>query len=421
MDQISTKLIQERQNLVGKAEDIKTRAYEDNQRDLVDTEKSTLINIQERVRNIDAQLALTTTDLRLNDETASAIARFTGQPHVPDGGHSWRSAGDVLWDYIHQHDDREARERVRRFQGRAAEHMGTKAEVTVATAGGFGGLVVNPVTGPIIDTSWGGTPFLTLLGPLQAPGPLNFMRPRIVDPNLNDGAGPQAGGKEKAELPSKKFDVLADPVALATIGSYLNLSLQAEALVAGSLDLVVTQLNRRTARATEAAVVAEANKTTATVTLAAGADAATTLAAIYEAAALVFTNTSELPTWLVMGPQGWAQFGSLTDLAGRPIFPSIGAVNAPGTSTATAFDGNVAGLRTAVTPAITDTSMYMGNSVGLEAYIYRFPVLSAVEPSILGRQIAVAIAMGMYSATTTEAGPGGTPAALREGIVKIGP
>ena len=67
MDQISTKLIQERQTLVGRAEDIKTRAFEDNQRDLVDTEKSTLINIQERVRNIDAQLALTTTDLALAD------------------------------------------------------------------------------------------------------------------------------------------------------------------------------------------------------------------------------------------------------------------------------------------------------------------------------------------------------------------
>lgn len=421
MDQISTKLIQERQNLVGKAEDIKSRAFEDNQRDLVDTEKSTLINIQERVRNIDAQLALTTTDLRLADETASAIARYSGQPHVPDGGHSWRSAGDVLWDYIHQHEDREARERVRRFQGRAAEHMGTKAEVTVATAGGFGGLSVNPVTGPIIDTSWGGTPFLDLIGPLPSPGPLNFMRPRIVDPNINDGAGPQAGGKEKAELPSRKFDVLADPVSLNTVGSYLNLSLQAEALVAGSLDLVVTQLNRRTARAAENALVAEADRTTASVTLAAGADAATTLAAVYEAAALVFTNTSELPTWLAMGPQGWAQLGSLVDLAGRPIFPSIGAVNAVGNATANSFGGSVAGLRTTVTPGITDTTMYMGNGVGLEAYVYRFPVLSQVEPSILGRQIAVAIALGLYSATTTEAGPGGTPAALREGIVKIGP
>ena len=421
MDQISTKLIQERQTLVQRASDIKSRAFEDNQRDLVATETSTLINIQSRVKDIDAQLALTTTDLSLAEDTAAAIARYSGQPHVPDGGHSWRSAGEVLWDYIHQHDDREARERVRRFQGRAAEHMGTKAEVTVATAGGFSGITVNPVVGPVIDTSWGGTPFLDLIGPLPSPGPLNFMRPRIVDPNLNDGAGPQAGGKEKAELPSKKFDVLADPVQLSTVGSYLNLSLQAEALVAGSLDLVVQQLNRRTARAAENAVVAEAAKTTATVTLAAGADAATTLAAIYEAAALVFTNTNELPTWLAMGPQGWRQLGGLVDLAGRPIFPSIGAVNAVGTSQANSFEGRVAGLRTTITPGITDTTMYMGNGVGLEAYIYRFPVLSQVEPSILGRQVAVAIALGLYTATTTEAGPGGTPAALKEGIVKIAP
>ena len=421
MDQISTKLIQERQGLVQRADDIKSRAFEDNQRDLVDTEKATLLNIQSRVRDIDGQLTLTTRDLALDADTAASIAKWTGAPVVPDGTHQWRSAGEVLWDYIHQHDDREARERVRRFQGRAAEHMGTKAEVTVATAGGFSGITVNPVVGPVIDTSWGGTPFLDLIGPLPSPGPLNFMRPRIVDPNLNDGAGPQTGGKEKAELPSKKFDVLADPVQLSTVGSYLNLSLQAEALVAGSLDLVVQQLNRRTARAAENAVVAEAAKTTATVTLAAGADAATTLAAIYEAAALVFTNTNELPTWLAMGPQGWRQLGGLVDLAGRPIFPSIGATNAVGTSQATSFEGRVAGLRTTITPGITDSTMYMGNGVGLEAYIYRFPVLSQVEPSILGRQIAVAIALGLYTATTTEAGPGGTPAALKEGIVKIAP
>jgi hypothetical protein len=111
----------------------------------------------------------------------------------------------------------------------------------------------------------------------------------------------------------------------------------------------------------------------------------------------------------------------LTDLAGRPLFPFVGPVNAIGTAQATTGQGgSVMGLTPVLSPAITDDSLYMGNSVGLEVYVHKLPLLQAVEPSILGRQLAAAALVGTYQVPTTEAGPGNTPPAAYAGLVKIG-
>jgi hypothetical protein len=281
-------------------------------------------------------------------------------------------------------------------------------------------LTVSPVSGPVIDLAPQGMPVISAFGSTDVSGG-TFMRPRIVDPNLYTAAGPQAGGKEKAELPSKKFDVVSDPVSMVTIGNYLNLSLQAEVWVPGSLDIVVRQLNRRTELAADKAALDKLAGTTATVPLAADADSAAVLAAIYDAAALVYGATGALPTTLVVGPAGWARLGGLADLAGRPIFPTLGAVNAPGTERATSFAGTVAGLAVVVTPGITDATMYVGNSIGLEVYLHRWPMLQVIEPSVLGRQIGSAIALGFYQPVTTESPDGGVTPAKSEAIVKIAP
>lgn len=424
MDAISSKLIQERQGLITRAEGIKQGAYEDNQRDLVDSERQALGNIQQRIRGIDEQLTLTTTDYQLNAETAARIAQYSGQQQLPSEGFQYRTAGDVLWDCLHQGADRQARERFQsalQAQTRAAEHMGTTAGATVATAGGMPGLIIQPIQGPVIDLAWRGMPLFQALNPSPATNPLGWSRPRIVDPFLDTAAGPQAGDKEKAELPSKHFDVTADEVKLTTLGNYLNISIQLETFVAGSLDTIVGQLNKRLSRGLEKASVAELAKATKKITLADTAAASEVLAAIYAGSAAVFTATQELPSWLAMGPLGWARMGSVSDLAGRPLFPTLSPANASGTSSASSLGSDVAGIRTVITPGIADTTMYMGNGAGIEAAVYRFPMLQAVEPSVMGRQVAVAASYGFYRPPTTEAGPADTPPALYEAIVKIAP
>jgi len=340
-------------------------------------------------------------------------------------GHQYRSAGEVVWDLLHRHDDAGAQQRWDQFraanpqgaevQDRAAQHMGTTAAATTPTAGGFGSLWVSPIRGPVIALGWTGTPFLNLLGPqeITAPGP--FMRPRLVDPDFYTAAGPQAGGLQKGELPSKKWDYASDLVTPATVGNYINLSLQAQTWVPSALQLVIDHLQARTEVAIEKAAVAAAASTDKTVILAADATGAEVQAAVWEAIAAVFTATGQPASWMTAGPLGAAMLGSTVDLAGRPLFPIIGPANALGTANAGQIIAPF-GLAFAVTPAITDTTLFVGNSVGLEAYVYRYPVLDALEPSILGRQIAAAADTAFYKVPTTEGAP-----ATYAGIVKIAP
>lgn len=351
--------------------------------------------------------------LKLNDVRAS------------QSGHQYRSAGEVVWDLLHRGEDSGAQQRWDQFraanpegasiQSRAAQHMGTTAAATTPTAGGFGALFVSPVRGPVLSLGWQGTPFLDLLGaqPISAPGP--FMRPRIIDPDFYTAAGPQAGGLQKGELPSKKWDYTSDLVTPSTVGNYINLSLQAQTWVPSALQTVIDHLTARTQVSIEKAAVAAAAATDGFVALPAGATAAEVQTAVWQAMADVFTATGQPAQWMVAGPLGAAMLGSTVDLAGRPLFPIVGANNALGTANAGQIIAPF-GLAFAITPAITDTTLYVGNSIGLEAYTYSYPILDAVEPSILGRQIASAADVAFYSVPTAEGAP-----ATHAGIVRIAP
>lgn len=411
-DPMVDKLVQERAETLTKIDGVKTYAL-DKSRDLSVEELESIKTYSARIRTIDEQLEVVTANVLMSDAIADRIAQAS--PGSSASGHEYRSAGELLWDVIHNR-DKDAGARLATVQRRAAQHMGTKAEDTVATAGGFGGLIVSPVTGPIIDLRPKGRPWLSLVGVRPAPGSMTFMRPRIVDPNFDTGVDVQA--LQKQELASQKFDVKADPLQLQTLGGYLNLSRQAEEFIPSSLDIVVNQLLNRLAAKTENALYTEVNKTTAEITLAADAPADDVRQAIFDAAALVFENTGSLPEWIAMGPAGWARLGGLTDLALRPLFPFTNAVNAMGTSSPGTFEIAGLGLTGVVTPAIPNGDFFVGNELGVEAYEYRYPTLEAIEPSLLGRQIAVASSLVLYRPTTTEAVDGGA-AALGDGVVRI--
>ncbi len=376
-----------------------------------------------RIDRLDELIKVLGEDRTMDAETRDKLMSPTP---APTGGVKYRSGGEMVWDCLHaqfgsshDHEDQEAKRRWETVMKRAAQHMGTKAEDTTPVAGGFGGLYVAPVVGPVINLTPTGQPFLSAMGRRPAPNSMTFSRPRVVDPNFKTGAAEQT--LEKAELASVKFDVKVDTLSLTTVGGYLNVSQQLMSLHPTAWDIIVGQLQRRTAYQGEAAAIAELSETTAHVPLAASADAATTLTALYDAAALVYSNTNELPTWIAYGPLGWAQLGSLTDAAGRPLFPFLGASNAMGTGSLGDFNLGPLGLQQIVTPGITTTDIYIGNSLAFEAYVYSYPLLEAVEPSLLGRQVAVAESMAFYRPTTKEAGAGDVPPAEQNGAVRVGP
>jgi hypothetical protein len=408
------RLIHERNAVEGKIKTVETIAV-DEKRDLRPEDIDSIRTYSERLKTIDSQLEVVTNRVQLDDSIAERIAAVNVDR--PASGHTYRSASALLWDALRPN-DADARSRYAPVLKRAAEHMGTDAADTVAVAGGFGGLAVTGPNGPVIDLQPKGRPWLTAIGVRQAPSSFSFSRPRILDPNFTTAAQPQA--KEKQELSSKKFDVVADTLQLSTVGNYLNLSLQAEQFISGSLDIVINQLLARVAYAEEAALAAEVAKTTSVIPLAADAPADDVRQAIFDAAALVYEKTGALPEWIAMGPQGWARLGGLTDLALRPLFPFSNDVNGMGNSSPSTFTISGLGLTGIVTPGISDGSFYVGNELGVEAYEYRYPVLQAVEPSLLGRQIAVAASLVIYRPTTDESADGGVTPGTGNGIVKIG-
>ena len=376
-----------------------------------------------RIDKLDELIKIVGEDKTMDDETRARL--LTPTPSEPSGI-KYRTGGEMVWDCLHaqfgsqtDHDDQEAKRRWDSVMKRAAQHMGTDAAKTTPVAGGIGGLYVVPVVGPVIDLYPAGQPFLNGIGRRPAPDAMTFTRPRIVDADFKSGgAGPQA--LEKGELASRKFDIKVDTLSMGTVGGYLNISQQLMSIQASGWDLIVGQLQKRVAYQGESAAVVELAKTESHVPLAAGADSATVYAALFEAAALVFQNTGELPVWVAYGPLGWAMLGSLCDAAGRPLFPFLGAANALGQASLANFNLGPLGLQQIVTPGITTTDIFMGNATGFEAYVYSFPILEAIEPSLFGRQVAVAEAMAFYRPTTKEAGPADTPPAEGAGAVRIG-
>ena len=395
-----------------------TTAAAENERDLSEQDETMITAAKGIIASCDRQLALIGDNLEMDEEAQNRLARL--QPGaIKPATHAYRDAGALMWDMLHR-DEPEVDYRYRKYVARAAEHMGTTAANTTPVAGGFGGLWVASPAGPVLDFAPGTRPLLDAIGVIPAPA-VSFLRPRIVDPDLDTGVGVQT--LEKAELVSKKWDWATDQLTLKTTGGYINASEQLLEMIPGSLNMLVDHMNKRLARSEEFATVGEIAKTTATIPLAADASAGELIAAFFDASALVFTNTGELATWVAMGPLGWARLGSTVDAADRPLFPFLGAANAFGTMDATTFSMiGPAGLRPVVSYAIKDGAFYVGGPGSIEAYERRIPLMSAAEPSVLGRQIAVGAMMVFYRGTTKEAVTGGSPTpAENNTVVKLAP
>lgn len=414
-DAFVNQLMSERDTKVTVIENL-AQVAADEGRDLHTTDLETIDNYRSRIKAIDHQIEKVAGDLELADAVKTRVRNL--DPNIIARDFSYRSAGEYMWDALHRHEDSDANGRWQKFHSRAAQHMGYDKDNTVPTAGGFNGLVVSPVSGAVLDPRPEGRPLFNALGvrPITSG---SFLRPRIVDPNFTTGVGPQ--GQEKAELASKAWDIVSEPVQAEVIGGYINISQLLLEMMASSLDMIVSHMNRRLEYYSEVAAITAMDATTESIPLAADATSAAISAALGEASATVFRNTGQLPTWLAMGPDAWGRLIGTSDLAGRPMIPSVGPVNAWGANGApdTFFTG-IAGMRAVVSYAIADTTMYVGNAFGLEVYEKKLPVLQAVEPAVFGRQISVQTALAFYNPITTEAVTGGTPApAERNGIVKI--
>lgn len=413
VDSLIKRFMDERDQKVAFIQTLANQAEEEG-RDLYTTDLESIGNARSRIAELDGQIDKVGGDLEMADSVKNRVRQL--DPNIVSRDFQYRSAGEYMWDMLHRAENADADARWQKFHRRAAQHLGLDKANTVPVAGGFNGLVVAGTQGAILDPTPEGSPLFSALGATPVTTS-TFMRPRIVDPNFVTGVGPQ--GQEKAELVSRTWDIVAEQLTLKPHGGYINVSEWLLETISSSLDMVVAHMNRRLENLRENAVVTEIDKTTATVAIASG-DGAGVTAAFGEASALLFRNTGQLPQWLAMGPEGYGALIGMSDLAGRPLFTAVAPSNAMGTGNPTQFITSIAGMRAIVTQGITGTDLYMGNRYGLEVYEKRMPVYSAIEPAVLGRQIAVATGLAFYRPITTEAVTGGTPAPEeRNGVVKL--
>jgi hypothetical protein len=412
-DAMIERLNAERDQCLSRVKAVSDSAAESD-RDLSDQDMEVITRANERVTKIDAQLELLSFDSAVSDRARDVMQRNNVPMPRGQGGTLFRSAGHALHTGLMAahgtgRDGRDARELWEQELNRAAQHMGVDAANTVAVAGGVGALMVKPIVGPVIDPTPSGRPFLTLLGVETMDSPFGFQRPRISDPNGDQapdvqGAGTANVGKEKAELVSRAFDIKLESVDTQTVGEYLNVSEKLRQLPIGAWNIILNQFTKRRSRKSERYALAEITESTSTIDLALAASVPETYDAVWDAALQVFTKTAELPQWIAVGPKAWARLGRMLDAADRPLFPTLGAgaaVNAMGRIDATTFQSaGPAGLPLVVSYAITDDSFVVGNAASLEVYEFVYPMLEAVEPSVMGRQVAVASELATYRPAT---------------------
>jgi hypothetical protein len=107
---------------------------------------------------------------------------------------------------------------------------------------------------------------------------------------------------------------------------------------------------------------------------------------IAAASATIFGAVNIMPDTLWVSPDVWAYISGLADTTGRPLFSTIGPMNAAGALDG--MSGNVYGLRLVVDMFLPAQSAIVGVSGLAEFYEQVGGQLSVTEPSILGFVVA---------------------------------
>ena len=251
------------------------------------------------------------------------------------------------------------------------------------------GILPEIITGTVFDGLNPIRPFVSAIGALAMPqAGATFRRPKItVRPVVTQ----QPTGQLNALDPST-VTVANNNVNKLTFGTYVTMSEQdLDWTDPASINIVLNQLAIAYGQATNNYAVDTCHAAiTQTSAVADTSDPADWIAAIYEGARQISATSNYLPTHMVVTPGTWAALGSLVDSTGRPVFPQIGAMNAPGQLSAANWNGNPLGLVLVVDKDTPGSFMghAAGPAAGFEFYEQQKGAISVDVPSTLGRTIA---------------------------------
>jgi HK97 family phage prohead protease len=251
------------------------------------------------------------------------------------------------------------------------------------------GILPEIITGSVYDGLNPIRPFVTAIGTRAMPqSGATFRRPKItVRPVVT-----QQPTGELNTLDPSTVTVANNDISKLTFGTYVTMSEQdLDWTDPASINIVLNQLAIAYGQATDNYAVDTCHAAISqTASVADTSDPADWIAAIYDGARQISASSNYLPTHMVVTPATWAALGALVDSTGRPVFPQIGAMNAPGELSAASWNGNPLGLVLVVDKNAPGSFMghAAGPAAGFEFYEQQKGAISVDVPSTLGRTIA---------------------------------
>ena len=250
------------------------------------------------------------------------------------------------------------------------------------------GILPVPIVAPVYSNFIGNRPVVDAIGARAMPGGGKvFIRPKVT---THTTIGVQSA--ENATLDDGTFVVDDLQVTKATYGGYVTLSEQAiDFTTPEVIGLLLDDMGRIYANTTDN-VAADALVAGATNTNAFGNDATNPeqWAAFISTAAqdILSSSNGNLPTHLFVSPNMWGYLLGLVDTAGRPLFPSLGPMNAYGDLAVTDIAGMAFGLRVVVDRNFATDTVIVGDASGFEIFEQQKGAISVDVPSTLSRTIA---------------------------------
>ena len=377
---------------------------QDTERDLNDTEKTSLAEARSRMGAIKEQLDELERTADIARDVANrakqldheiTIARKRGDADPVE----YRSTGHYLTDYIAgATGSKSAMERLEVYT-RAAAHQKTSDNL---------GVIPDPIIGDVLNFIDAARPLVAFLGPRDMPS-ATWYRPKVtqhVTVGVQGSAG--AAADEKAELTSQKMTITRLTGNAVTYGGYVNVSRQNIDFSSPQMfDAVVNDLAAQYAIQTEAALgtalIATTNTVELTTALAGTPTAAELAAGLWTAAANIYTATKgQGRVALGVPPSKLGAWGS--------VFAPVNPQNAQSTGFnagdfGSGLVGNISGIPVYVSAGLSSapatTFGIVLSSAAVEVYEQRIGSLQVTEPSVLGVQVAYA---GYFTPMTVETG-----------------
>lgn len=392
-------------------------------RDMVDAERANVEAAHQRVTEIDAQIAPLEQFEALRETHSQSAARYSGTRPPADSGdgsgarsmgadgnrraqvtereHEYRNAGEFLADGYRAgaRGDERALARLQsvgvdlrngqmvRMESRAAEPHITTDEVA--------GLLPTPIVGQIMSDVDAARPFISSVGAMDLGGipGKTFERP-VVTQHVE--VGKQSA--EKAEVAHRQFTVDGVPFTKDTFGGWANVARQTIDFTSpAAWNALMIDFQEQYALETEnAAADGFATAVTQTEELTTAAAGTPTLdellAALYGAATKSYQGSGRLPDMIWASLDWWGKLGVLIDK-----LKAENAGNGGGDSSLDSFAGNLLRVPRVIVPSFPAGTLIVGVRSRTEVYEDRFGFLTAVEPKVLG----VEIAYGGYMASGT--------------------